>query len=99
LVNFIDLRRLVPAMSQHEIAKAFDDRVRQLEDRDGVHVIVETFGPLSGRSLAHVVVQTAERIATADRQIHPGELQAVELIGLIMLNLPAKRPAITSRSL
>src|SRR6266436_8945820 len=41
LVNFIDRRRLVPTISRHDIAEAFDNRVRQLEDRDRVHVIVE----------------------------------------------------------
>src|SRR5205807_10176518 len=42
LVNFIDRQRLVPAISQHDIAQAFDSRVRQLEDRDSVQVIVES---------------------------------------------------------
>jgi len=85
LVNFIDRQRLVPAISRHDIAEAFDKRVLELEDRDSVRVIIETLRPLAGQSLASVVIRTAERVAAADRHIHPGELQALQLIRLIMI--------------
>src|ERR1700730_13970256 len=91
LVNYIDRQGFVPTISQHDIAEAFDNRVRQLEDRDAANVIVETFRPLAGLSLASVVVRSAERVAAADRQIHPGELRALRLIRLIMITLPAKK--------
>jgi hypothetical protein len=65
--------------------------VRQLEDRDSASVIVETFRPLAGLSLSSVVVSTAERVAAADRHMHPNELQAIKLIRLIMTNLPTKK--------
>jgi tellurite resistance protein len=99
LVNFIDRQRLVPAISQHDIAQAFDNRVRQLEDRDSVQVIVESLRPLAGLSLASVVVRTAERVAAADGQIHPSELQAIKLIRLILMTLSAIRPTVPSRAL
>src|SRR5437764_12738679 len=54
LVNFIDRQQLVPTISQHDIAEAFDNRVRQLEDRDSVQVIVDALRPLAGLSLASV---------------------------------------------
>jgi tellurite resistance protein TerB len=92
LVNYIDRQEFVPTISQHDIAEAFDNRVRQLEDRDTANVIMESFQPLAGLSLASVVVRTAERVAAADRQIHPGELRALKLIRLIMITLPARRP-------
>jgi tellurite resistance protein TerB len=95
LVNFIDRQGLVPTISQHDIAEAFDNRVQQLEDRDTANVIVEAFQPLAGLSLASVVVRIAERVAAADRQIHPGELRALKLIRLIMTTLPATRPPAT----
>src|SRR5262249_37917768 len=38
------------------------------------------------------MVRTAERVAAADRQIHPSELQALKLISLLLINLPAKKP-------
>jgi tellurite resistance protein len=95
LTNFIDRQQLVPSVSRHHIIEAFDDRVRQLEDRNSVEVIKESFRPLIGLSLASVVVRTAERVAAADRQIHPRELQALELIRLIMISLSNKRPLVS----
>src|SRR6516164_9421579 len=35
-------------------------------------------------------VRTAERVAAADRQMHAGEVRALELIQLIMMRLPAQ---------
>src|SRR3982074_566063 len=49
-VNFIDRQGFVPSISRHEIARAFDNRVRQLEDRDGADAIAETLRPLAGSS-------------------------------------------------
>ncbi len=98
LVNFIDRQWLVPAISRHDIAEAFDNRVRQLENRDSVDLVVQAFQPLAGRSLASVVVRTAERVAAADRQIHRGELHALKLIRLLLMTLPAKRPPLESRA-
>ena len=98
LVNFIDRQWLVPAISRHDIAEAFDNRVRQLENRDSVDLVVQAFQPLAGRSLASVVVRTAERVAAADRQIHRGELHALKLIRLLLMTLPAKRPTLESRA-
>jgi hypothetical protein len=54
-------------------------------------VTMEALRPLAGLSLASVVVRTAERVAAADRKIHPGELRALKLIRLIMMTLPVER--------
>jgi hypothetical protein len=70
LLNFIDRQQLVPSISHHDIAHAFDHRLRQLEDRDSVQVIVDALRPLAGLSLASVVIRAAERVAAADRKIH-----------------------------
>jgi tellurite resistance protein len=99
LLNFIDRQQLVPSISQHDIAHAFENRLRQLEDRDSVQAIVDALRPLAGLSLASVVIRAAERVAAADRKIHPGELQAIKLIRLIMTTLTAMRPAVPSRIL
>ena len=98
LLNYIDRQRFVPTISRASIAKAFDKRVRELKDRDSASVIVEAFRPLAGLSLASVVVRTAERVAAADGQIHRGEVQAFELIRLIMMTLPTSRPSVALRS-
>ena len=92
LLNFIDQQQFVPTISKDQIGEAFDNRVQELQERDSASVIVETFRPLVGLSLASVVVRTATRIAAADRQIHFGEVRALELIRLIMINLPKEQP-------
>jgi tellurite resistance protein len=90
LLNFIDRQQLAPTIPRTDIAEVFDRSVQQLEDRDSAEVIIENLRPLVGLSLASVVLRTAQRVAAADRQIHPGELQALELIRLIMTSLSAK---------
>jgi tellurite resistance protein len=90
LVNYIDRQEFVPAFPPHEIAAAFDERVQELKDRDTAEVIISTFRPLAGLSMASVVVRAAERVAAADRQIHPGELQALKLIRLVLSALPER---------
>jgi tellurite resistance protein TerB len=89
LMNFV--QQLMPATSNEEIGELFDHRTRELEDREAVAVITEKLRPLAGLSLASVVVRTAERVAAADRQIHPNESQAIRLIRLFMASLPAKK--------
>jgi tellurite resistance protein TerB len=88
LVNFIDRQGFVPSISRDEIRKAFDNRVRQLEDRDSADAIAETLRPLAGLSLASIVIRTATQVAAADRYIHPGEVRALKLIRLIVATDP-----------
>ena len=80
----------VPTISYSGIAKAFDNRVRELEERYDPNLIIEALRPLADLSLTSVVVRTAERVAAADRTIHPGEEQAIKLIRLIMMSQPAR---------
>src|SRR5262249_21645937 len=89
LLDFIDRQQLAPTIPRAEIAEAFERRVRQFQDRDSAEVILENLRPLVGLSLASVVLRVAQRVAAADGQIHPRELQALELIRLIMTSLSA----------
>ena len=45
------------------------NRVRQLEDRYGANVILESLRPLAGLSFTSVVIRTAERVAAVDRKL------------------------------
>jgi tellurite resistance protein len=99
LVNFVDRQGFAPTTSQAAIAAAFDSRVRELEGRYCANVIVETLRPLTGQSLASVVVRTAQRVAAADRKIHPGELQALQLIRRIMMSPPDREPEMPMTSI
>ena len=92
LVNFIDQQAFVPTISKRNIAEAFDYQVQRLEDRYSPNVILEALRPLASLSLASIVVRTAERVAAADRTIHPGKLRSLKLIRRVMMILPAKRP-------
>ena len=83
LLDFIDRQQLAPTIPRTEIAEVFDRRVRQLYDRDSAEVILENLRPLVGLCVA-------QRVAAADGQIHPRELQALELIRPIMTSLSAK---------
>jgi tellurite resistance protein TerB len=84
LVNFVGRQGFVPSISGHEIAEAFDNRVRQLEGRDSAGTIVETLRPLAGSSLASVVIRIATQVAAADRYIDPGELRVLKLIRRVL---------------
>ena len=97
LVNFIDRQQFVPSIPRAEIAELFDRRVRQFEKRDSAELIIENLRPLVGLSLGSIVLRTAERVALADRRIHPSESQALDLIRLVMTSLSAKGPPARSR--
>jgi len=90
-VNFVDCQRIVPTMSRHDIGQIFDKYVRQLKRRGDVATMVDALHPLAGQSSASLVLRVAERVAAADRGIDPAEVQALSLIGLIMMTLPTRR--------
>jgi len=91
LVGYVHRQGFASSISQRDIAEALDNRVRQLQERDSTHVILEALRPLAGLSLSSVVVRTAERVAAVDRYLHPNELQAIKLIRLIMTTLPTRK--------
>jgi tellurite resistance protein len=81
LIGFVHRQDFAPTISRSGIAKAFDKRVRELlEERYDPNLIIEALRPLADLSLTSVVVRTAQRVAAADRTIHPGEQQAIKLI-------------------
>ena len=91
LANFIFQQGFVHSISLQEIAAAFDVRVQMLDDRNAANVILDSLRPLAGLSLGSVVVRVAQRVAAADKIILERELQAINLIRLIMMELSARR--------
>jgi tellurite resistance protein len=85
LLQFIDRQSLVPSISQDEIGRFFDGRVQQIKDQCDEIDIVEPLRPLTGLSSASSVVGAAERVAAADLQIHPREVEVLNLIRRIMM--------------
>ena len=98
LVHFIDQQGFVSPISKRNIAEAFYYQVQQLEDRYSQNVILEALRLLAGLPLASIVVRTAERVAAADRTIHPRRPAISKLIRLVMMALPAKRPISSSKT-
>lgn len=62
LVGFIHRQDFPPTISQRGIAKAFDNRVRELQENYNPNVVIEALRPLAGLSLTSVVIRTAERV-------------------------------------
>jgi tellurite resistance protein len=96
LVRFLDEQRIVPMMSKRDIGEMFDGRVRQFARADSkrkIEMMLKVLRSLTGRSrsLSSIVVRTAERVAAADRHIHPKEVLAIELIRLTLSNLQTQR--------
>jgi tellurite resistance protein len=66
LLSYVEGQDLVPTIARQEIVEAFDNRVREIEDRGSVKVIVDAFRPLVGRPPSSFLVRVAERVAAAD---------------------------------
>jgi acyl carrier protein len=94
LIDFVTRQGFVPASSKQDVAEAFDSRVRQLDDsrvrqldgRDMFIAVFESVRPLAGMSLSSVVVRTAERVAHADRELHPSEIEALNVLRGMLAN-------------
>jgi tellurite resistance protein len=91
LVDFIDGQAFAPSIPRHKIMESFCERVRKLDERYSPQLIMESFRPLAGLSLASIVVRVAHRVAAADGKIRPGEVRAIELIRSVMATLSGMR--------
>jgi tellurite resistance protein len=92
LLSYVEGHDLAPTIARQEIVDAFDNRVREIEDRGSANVIVDASRPVVGRSQPLFLVRVAERVAGADGYLHPNELQSIELVRLIVTNRPSSRP-------
>ena len=87
LLSYVEGNDLVPTIAQREIIEAFDNRVREIEDRGSANVIVDAFRPLVGRS-SSFLLRVAERVSAADGYLDANELQSIEIVRLIITNPP-----------
>jgi tellurite resistance protein len=87
-VDYVTERRVAPSISRQRLAECFDERGRRLQDRDCAQLIVEALRPLAGLLLTSDLVEIAERVAAADRRVHPGETNVISLIRLIVTATP-----------
>ena len=84
LLNFVNREGLVPPTSRCDIGEMFDSRVRELESARSFDGVTGALRPLAGSPLASAVVRYAERIAAADRDLHPSEVDALRFIRRIL---------------
>ena len=84
LLGLVDRQRLAPNSSSRDVREALESLIRQLQSGDLLQTMVELLRPVAGLSLSSVVVRTAERVAAADRKLHPSEAEAIQVIRQIL---------------
>lgn len=91
VVGYILRRRLAPNIAEARLATMFAQQGVRLGEPDFANVVIEALRPIAGLSLAPEVIAIAERVAAADEDVHPYELQAITLLRLITSALPRAR--------
>jgi tellurite resistance protein len=84
LLDFIDRQGFAPNSSRRDVSEASESLMRQLRAGDLLQTMVELLRPVAGLSLSSIVVRTAERVAAADRKLHPSETEAIRVIRQIL---------------
>ena len=80
------LRRngFLSATTRFDMLDAFESRLHQLEADGGVETAVDSLRRFARRSPAWIVVETAERVAAADRHVDGRELQILRRIHIAL---------------
>jgi tellurite resistance protein TerB len=89
--SFVERSRVAPRLTRDELVALFDQRARRLEEGDFADFVVAVLRPIAGLPVSFDLIRMAERVATADEQLHPREIQAIRLLHWIMTNLPAPK--------
>jgi len=79
LFDFLDRNGFLSVFTRRDIFDAFDSRLRHF-DEGGSEAAVDDLRRRGDRLPARLVVEAAERVAAADRHIHPHERQILALI-------------------
>jgi tellurite resistance protein TerB len=88
VIRFIRDRGLAPHVSEPRLAEMFDELAERLEQPDFANVVIDTLRPVSDLPLSAHLIDISERVAAADEDVHPHELQAIKLLRLLTLVLP-----------
>ena len=88
VIRFIRDRGLAPHMSDDRLFAIFDELAERLEEPDFANVVIDTLRPVSDLPLSAHLLELSERVATADEDVHPHEVQAIKLLRLLTLVLP-----------
>ncbi|MBR0971409.1 MULTISPECIES: TerB family tellurite resistance protein [Bradyrhizobium] len=88
VIRFIRDRGLAPHISEDRLFAMFDALAERLEEPDFANVVIDTLRPVSNMSLSSHLMELSERVAAADEDVHPHEVQAIKLLRLLTLVLP-----------
>jgi len=88
VIRFIRDRDLAPHMSDERLFAIFDELAERLEEPDFANVVIDTLRPVSNMPLSSHLMELSERVAAADEDVHPHEVQAIKLLRLLTLVLP-----------
>lgn len=96
VIRFIRDRRLAPHISDERLYAMFDELAERLEEPDFANVVIDTLRPVSNLPLSSHLMELSERVAAADEDVHPHEVQAIKLLRLLTLVLPRAKPVMPS---
>lgn len=88
VISFIRDRRLAPHIDDERLLAMFDALAERLEEPDFANVVIDTLRPVSNMPLSSHLMELSERVAAADEDVHPHEVQAIKLLRLLTLALP-----------
>ena len=88
VIRFIKDRGLAPHIGDDRLFAMFDELAERLEEPDFANVVIDTLRPVSNMSLSSHLMELSERVAAADEDVHPHEVQAIKLLRLLTLVLP-----------
>ena len=92
VIRFIRERGLAPHIGDDRLSAMFDELAERLEEPDFANVVIETLRPVSDLPLSSHLIELSERVAAADEDVHPHEVQAIKLLRLLTLVLPRAKP-------
>ena len=92
VIRFIRDRKLAPHIGDARLAALFDELAERLAQPDFANVVIETLRPVSDLPLSSHLIDLSERVAAADEDVHPHEVQAIKLLRLLTLVLPRSKP-------
>ncbi|PIT04843.1 Tellurite resistance protein TerB [Bradyrhizobium nitroreducens] len=97
VIRFIRDRGLAPHIGDERLSAMFDALAERLEEPDFANVVIDTLRPVSDMPLSSHLMELSERVAAADEDVHPHEVQAIKLLRLLTLVLPRAKPVTSGR--
>ncbi|WP_028135657.1 TerB family tellurite resistance protein [Bradyrhizobium japonicum] len=92
VIRFIRDRGLAPHLDDERLFAMFDALAERLEEPDFANVVIDTLRPVSDMPLSSHLMDLSQRVAAADQDVHPHEVQAIKLLRLLTLALPRAKP-------